>query len=103
MTFERTILDFSLVELDARRRLNNEFSSSLPDNDSKATNMRPYLSKIEREFANNLPESVLKEYFKAGEFVHVPMTKEERVLIEQFKKFNKKIELSDEDFDLILE
>lgn len=104
MTCERTILECSLTELTARRKL-KDFSrvEVLKIEDDILPKRRPYLSKSERELANELPESVLKEYFRAGEFVHIPMTREERLLIEQFKKFNKKSEFSDEDLTSISE
>lgn len=92
----RTILDCSLAELAARRKL-KDFSTDSELNNTELTEdvdvhvpkRRPYLSKSERDLAAEMPESLLKKYFKTGEFVHIPMTREERLLIEQFKKFNK--------------
>ena len=103
MTCERTILDFSLSELAARKILKQTENIEDSTEESIEIFRRPYLSKVERDFAGELPESALKEYFRAGEFVHVPMTREEKNLIEQLKKFNRKKGLEEfiED-DLIL-
>ena len=108
-------MNCSLAELAARRKL-KDFSSSNPSAmdeedgtddlvNTVVSKRRPYLGKIEIDLASELPESVLKEYFKTGEFVHVPMTREERLLIEQFKKFNKNKlgEFTDEDLISITE
>lgn len=100
MTFERTILESSLSELSARKKLKENVENTIE------SLRRPYLSKLERDFASELPESALKEYFLAGEFVHVPMTREEKNLIEQFKKFNRKRgfnEFVEEDLILLAE
>lgn len=100
MTFERTILESSLSELSARKKLKENVENTIE------ILRRPYLSKLERDFASELPESALKEYFLAGEFVHVPMTREEKNLIEQFKKFNRKRgfnEFVEEDLILLAE
>ena len=98
MTCERTILKCSLSELEARQLLRNnlkdtkKFYRSAGNSDSinLETFRRPYLSKLERDAANELPEVALKEYFKAGEFIHVPMTSEEKICIDQFFQFNRR-------------
>lgn len=98
MTCERTILKCSLSELEARQLLRNNlnntkniFQSTENSNPiSLESFRRPYLSKLERDAANELPEVVLKEYFKAGEFIHVPMTSDEKICIDQFIRFNRR-------------
>ena len=80
---QRTILECSLAELIARRKLkesSNEKDSENVEIIEEAVEVarRPYLSKTERNLAESLPESALKEYFKPGEFVHIPMTREEK-------------------------
>ena len=91
MTFtcERTIVDCTLSELSAHQKM-NEYSAHVNFNEDGPIIRRPYLSKAERDLASQLPESALKEYFRAGEFVHIPMTSAEKNLIEQFKKFNRR-------------
>lgn len=106
MSCERTILDSSLSELTARKKLKQ--SENVQDSLGEPIEIfrRPYLCKLERNFAGELPESALKEYFRAGEFVHVPMTREEKNLIEQVKKFNRKKgvdEFAEEDLVLLTE
>jgi hypothetical protein len=101
MTCERTILESSLSELAARRIL-KDYSNVNAEPEIEIIR-RPYLNRIERDFAGELPESALKEYFRAGEFVHIPMTCEEKNLIEQFKRFNRKKGFEDfTEEDLIL-
>lgn len=107
MTFtcERTILNCSLAELVARRKLNESPDYENLD-ESVEIMRRPYLDKAERDLAAKLPESALKEYFRAGEFVHIPMTSAEKSLIEQFKRFNRKKgfeEFTEEDLSLLTE
>lgn len=106
MTFtcKRTILDCSLSELSARKSL-KESCEDFEENSIEILR-RPYLSKVEKDLVSELPESALKEYFRAGEFVHVPMTREEKNLIEQFKKFNRKKgfdEFNEEDLNVLTE
>ena len=114
MTCERTIIDCSLSELAARRKLKessdrDEFLNAEIEIVKEIVEVmrRPFLSKTERKLAENLPESVLREYFKPGEFIHLPMTREEKSLIDQFRKFNKrkdsKEEMCEDDFKLIAE
>lgn len=109
---ERTILECSLAELVARRKLkesSNEKESENVDIIEEVVEVarRPYLSKTERNLAESLPESALKEYFKPGEFVHIPMTREEKVLIDQIRKFNKRKHgyevMDEEDLKLVSE
>lgn len=110
MTCEGTILKCSLSELEARRRLQYNFiKSKFEDSEFNASDLgsfrRPYLSKLERDTANELPEVALREYFRAGEFIHVPMVREEKFTIDQFMRFNKKGGKSRKDLsesDLIL-
>lgn len=112
MSCERVILNCSLSELAARRKLKEssekeEFINVEAFDEAVEVMRRPYLSQTERTLAESLPETALREYFKPGEFVHIPMTREEKVLIDQFKKFNKRKggseELSEEDLKLIAE
>lgn len=104
-TCERTILDCSLAELSARRKL-KEPSDYENLEEAGEVMRRPYLSKAERDLAAQLPESALKEYFRAGEFVHIPMISAEKTLIEQFKRLNRKKgfeEFTEEDLSLLAE
>ncbi len=90
---QRVLLAWSLSELEARRQLKEKEAEGTENNcqlDNNTMTRRVYLSKIERDHASQLPQFVLKKYFKAGEFVHVPMTREERFIIEQFNRFNNK-------------
>lgn len=106
MNCERNILEFSLSELSARRKLKDSQKTDVEAEDTEIIKRRPYLNKCERDLTKELPETVLKEYFKPGEFVHVPMTQEERSLVEQFKKFIKKKgfeEFSEEDWKILTE
>lgn len=112
MACGRNILECSISELAARQKLKNVSDSEDSNNievieEIEQTIRRPYLSRTERIIAETLPESALKEYFKPGEFVHIPMIKEEKVLIENFIKFKKrKLELEnldEEDINLIAE
>lgn len=112
MSCERTILACSLSELAARRKLkysSENYETIIVEAIEKNVEVmrRPFLSRTERNLAESIPETALREYFKPGEFVHIPMTGEEKVLIDQFKKFNKRKggteELSENDLTLIAE
>ena len=110
---ERTVLEWSLSELAARRKLKeiseeNESPLNVEIVDEVVEFVRrPYLSKSERNLAESLPESALKEYFKPGEFVHIPFTREEKDLIGQLRKFSKRKcfdeEMGEDDLKLIAE
>lgn len=97
------LIESSLVELKARRDLRDAESSAdemltheadLITSESadvlKPFKRRPYLSSGERKISSQLPESVLSRYFKSGEFVHVPMTREEQIIVKNFTKFTLK-------------
>ena len=115
MSCERIILECSLAELEALKRLKQpeiEIEESEIDilnvntSNLEETNgmRRPYLNKTERDIANELSEMALKEYFKAGEFVHIPMTREEQMIISQFKRIHRRKgtqEFSEEDFSIL--
>lgn len=103
----RVLLDWSLAELEARskfKELQENYGIEFEET-ANTTRRRPFLSKIERVQAAKLPENVLKKYFKAGEFIHIPMTREERSVIDQFKRFHsrKATEMSDEDLQFLTE
>ena len=99
---QRILLDCSLAELSARRLLKesqeNDFNDNINIYNCEPFLMRRvYLNKTERDTAAQLPEIVLKKYFRSGEFVHIPMTRDERTIIDQFKRFNKKMICVDAD------
>jgi hypothetical protein len=97
----RVLLNSSLCELSARRQLKDQLlpaSANVEDEkeDKTDTNVsplstspfrRPYLSQVERDAANRLPEAALKDYFQLGEFIHIPMSREEQIIINQFRSF----------------
>ena len=99
------LIDSSLAELRARKNLRNAESSAAEElqneenielistTDEEQLNVfgrRPYLNYEERKFSSKLPESALMKYFKPGEFIHVPMTREEQIIIYHFTKFTQK-------------
>lgn len=99
----RVLLNSSLCELSARRQLKDQllpasYAPNVEDEDEDKTDTsvsplstspfrRPYLSQVERDAANRLPEAALKDYFQLGEFIHIPMTREEQIIINQFRSF----------------
>jgi len=110
----RVLLNSSIRELTARRQLKDQMILAPSAEDDESSNgildsetftetpfRRPYLCLMERNAANQLPESALRDYFQLGEFIHIPMTREEKIIINQFKSFSKKKSLEPEDLEQI--
>lgn len=86
------LLKFTILELENRQK----FDTFVFQTDEHVSNYRrPYLGKVERDVLEDLPVSVLQEYFEPGEFIHIPMTGEERKSIARLIKFKQKFQTLD--------